>query len=124
MQFDELKKFLIDKPGSKLELPFGPESVVFKVMGKMFIVIAWQSDPIFISIKTDPELGVRLREKYPAIRPGYHFNKHHWSTIILDGSLPDEKIYQLIDMSYDLIVKGLPRRLKTQYDRIIAEESY
>jgi predicted DNA-binding protein (MmcQ/YjbR family) len=111
MDFDSLKKYLFEKPGSKLDLPFGPDTLVFKVMGKMFTLISWQSDPLKISVKCNPEEAIVLREKYAAVQPGYHMSKTHWNTIIIDGSIPDEEIYAMIDESFRLVVAVMPKHL-------------
>ena len=77
----------------------------------MFTLISWQSDPLRISVKCDPEEAILLREKYEAVQPGYHMSKIHWNTIILDGSIPDEEIYAMIDESFRLVVAVMPRHL-------------
>lgn len=97
------------------ELPFGPDALVFKVVGKMYALIAWKEDPIYISMKCDPDRAVALRESYPAIRPAYHFNKIHWNMVSLDGTLSDDQVTDLIDHSYELVVRKLK---KTDRDRI------
>jgi predicted DNA-binding protein (MmcQ/YjbR family) len=111
MDFDSLKKFLFDKPGSKLEFPFGPDTLVFKVMGKMYTLVSWQADPLRISVKCDPEEAIILREKYSAIQPAYHMSKIHWNTITLDGTIPDEEIYAMINESFRLVVAVMPKHL-------------
>lgn len=78
----------------------------------MFALTALDRTPLEVSVKCEPELAVRLRESYPAIRPGYHLNKRHWNTITLDGSLPDELVCDLLEDSYDLVVSALPRRVR------------
>jgi predicted DNA-binding protein (MmcQ/YjbR family) len=100
---------LLDKKGTTEETPFGPEALVFKVMGKMFALIAWQESPLSMNLKCDPELALSLRERYPAITPGYHMNKKHGNTIRLDGTVPADEVWGLIDLSYDLVVKGLKK---------------
>jgi predicted DNA-binding protein (MmcQ/YjbR family) len=82
---------------------------VFKVAGKMFALSMLKSKPLEVSVKCEPELASQLRLSYPAIRPGYHLNKRHWNTITLDGSIPDELVFDMIEDSYDLVVAGLPR---------------
>ncbi len=76
----------------------------------MFALIAAEETPLRINLKCDPELALHLRAAYSAVQPGYHMNKKHWNTIIIDGSLPDEEIVTMIDDSYDLVVKGLGKR--------------
>ena len=110
MDFETLRKYLLDKPGATEEFPFGPSAMVFKVKGKMFALIAVEKTPLRINLKCDPELALHLRAAYSAVQPGYHMNKKHWNTIIIDGSLPDEEIVTMIDDSYDLVVKGLGKR--------------
>ena len=96
------------------DFPFGPEMSVFKVGGKMFAISALDRTPLEVSVKSEPELAVDLRDTYAAIRPGYHLNKRHWNTVTLDGSLPDQLIRDLVQDSYDLVVSALPKRTRTQ----------
>lgn len=83
-----------------------------KVGGRMFFLTDINSDPPRINLKCDPALAEELRKEYPCIVPGYHMNKVHWNTVILDGTLSSDTIVFLIDHSYDLVVKGLPRRIR------------
>jgi predicted DNA-binding protein (MmcQ/YjbR family) len=109
-----LRRWCLAQAGSAEEFPFGPEHSVFKVAGKMFALSALARAPLEVSVKCEPELAVDLRNTYPAIRPGYHLNKRHWNTITLDGSLPDKLVRDLIEDSYDLVVEGLPKRVREQ----------
>ncbi len=109
MKLEELRKILLEKRRTTEETPFGPQALVYKVMGKMFALIAWEEDPISISLKCDPDLALALRAQYPAVIPGYHMNKKHWNTITLDGSIPEKEIFFMIDESYALVVKGLKK---------------
>jgi predicted DNA-binding protein (MmcQ/YjbR family) len=104
-----LRRWCLARPGASEEFPFGPETSVFKVAGKIFALCALRRRPLRVSMKCDPELAESLRATYPAVRPGYHLNKRHWNTVTLDGSLPDAVIRDLIEDSYDLIVAALPR---------------
>lgn len=108
-QLDPLINYLLSKPGSVEERPFGPETMVFKVMGKMFALVSPTEDPLRMNLKCDPFLAELLREKHEAVIPGYHMNKRHWNTIILDGSVPEEEVLEMIDASYQLVVKGLKK---------------
>ncbi len=110
MDFETLRKYLLAKPRATEEFPFGPSAMVFKVKGKMFALIAVEKTPLRINLKCDPELALHLRAAYSAVQPGYHMNKKHWNTIIIDGSLPDKEIVTMIDDSYGLVVKGLGKR--------------
>src|SRR5690606_21110433 len=89
--------------------PFGDEVLVFKVMGKMFALTSIERLPLSVSLKCDPERAVLLRERYPAVQPGYHLNKAHWNTVELDGTVPDGTIRSWIDESYELVVRSLKR---------------
>lgn len=97
------------KAGVSGSYPFGPEAHVFKVLDKMFALVAVDSEPLRVSLKCDPERALILRETHPAIQPGYHLNKRHWNTLKLDGSLSDELVRQLVDHSYELVFKGLKK---------------
>ena len=104
-----LRRYCLARPGAEETFPFGPETSVFKVGGKLFAISALRSEPLSVSLKCEPELAVGLRATYPAIRPGYHLNKRHWNTVTLDGSLPDSMVENMIEDSYDLIVAKLAR---------------
>jgi predicted DNA-binding protein (MmcQ/YjbR family) len=114
MQYEALCEYLENKPGSRRDMPFGPDALVFKVLDKMFALVAWQKDPLTISLKADPVDAVILRKQYPAVTAGYHMHKKHWNTVTLDGSIPDEEIRLMIDESYDLVVLGMTRAQKQQ----------
>ena len=109
MDAAELREWCLAQPGAGEEFPFGPETSVFKVAGKMFALSALGRLPLEVSAKCEPELADRLRAGYAAIRPGYHLNKRHWNTVVLDGSLPDEMVLDMLEDSYDLVVSALPR---------------
>ena len=102
------------------EFPFGPKAAVYKVAGKMFATLSPDDVPPQMNLKCDPDRAVMLRGEHEAIIPGYHMNKKHWNTLILDGSLPDSLVTELIDHSYDLVVGGLKRvdkdRIQKQLD--------
>jgi len=114
MQYEALCEYLESKPGSRRDMPFGPDALVFKVLDKMFALVAWQKDPLTISLKADPVDAVILRKQYPAVKAGYHMHKKHWNTVTLDGSIPDEEIQLMIDESYDLVVQGMTRAQQQQ----------
>jgi len=114
MQYKALCEYLESKPGSRRDMPFGPDALVFKVLDKMFALVAWQKDPLTISLKADPVDAVILRKQYPAVKAGYHMHKKHWNTVTLDGSIPDEEIRLMIDESYDLVVLGMTRAQQQQ----------
>ena len=104
-----LRRLCLEFSGAEETFPFGPETSVFKVGGKMFALSLLDGEPLQVSVKCDPELAVQLRASYPAIGPGYHLNKRHWNTITLDGSVPEEMVTDLLGDSYDLVVASLPK---------------
>lgn len=111
MNIEEFREYCIRKPGVTEELPFGPETLVFKVMGKMFTACDIEEFVSF-NAKCDPERAIELREQHSGINPGYHMNKRHWNTIETDGSVADTLMYELIDHSYDLVAASLTRKDK------------
>ncbi len=111
MDIEGFREYCISKKGVTEELPFDNETLVFKVMGKMFALTDLDHFES-INLKCDPEYAIELREKYSGVIPGYHMNKKQWNTVMTDGSVPDESLYKWIDDSYDLIVLGLPKKLK------------
>ena len=114
MTAQALRRRCLARPGATEEFPFGPETSVFKVAGKMFALSALRARPLKVSVKCEPELAEALRLSYPAIEPGYHLNKRHWNTVELDGSLSDEMVRGMIEDSYDLVVAGLPGRKQAE----------
>ena len=113
MDVDALRAMCLAKPGAVEGYPFGPGALVMKVAGKVFAIVADEADPPNISLKCEPEIAVALRESYDAVIPGYHLNKKHWNTVIADGSV-DDQMSDWIDDSYDLVVAGLPRKVRQQ----------
>ena len=109
-----LHAWCLEQPGAFEDFPFGPETSVFKVAGKIFAISALDRTPLNVSVKCEPELAVALRHSYEAIVPGYHLDKRHWNTITLDGSLPDQLVRDLVEDSYDLIVSALPKRVREE----------
>jgi predicted DNA-binding protein (MmcQ/YjbR family) len=109
---DELREECLRLPGATEDFPFNPETSVFKIGGKMFALSRLEGEPLRVSLKCEPGLAEQLRADYPAIIPGYHLNKRHWNTVILDGALPDRMVRDMIEDSYDLVVASLPRKLQ------------
>ena len=119
MEFEKLRAYLLNKKSAIEDFPFGPEAMVFKVMGKMFALIALDELPLRMNLKCDPDLAMHFRAMYEAVNPGYHMNKRHWNTITLDGSIDDGEIFTMIDDSYNLVVKGLKKTDREKLSRII-----
>jgi predicted DNA-binding protein (MmcQ/YjbR family) len=105
----ELRDYCLSFSGAEETFPFGPETSVFKVAGKMFALSQLDADSLRVSLKCEPGLAEALRGAHAAVLPGYHLNKRHWNTVIIDGSVPDETIRDMIEDSYDLVVSKLPR---------------
>jgi len=104
-----LREYALKKEGTTESTPFGEDTLVYKVYGKIFMLLSLDT-PLQINLKCDPELAIELREKYESITPGYHMNKTHWNTIIIDGTVPVREILKLIDHSYYLIVDSIPTK--------------
>ena len=111
MNIEAYRKYCLSKKGVTEEFPFGEETLVFKVMGKMFALTDLESFES-INLKVDPEVGEELKERFSAVLPGYHMNKKHWITVMLDGSINDKLLCQWIDDSYALVSASLPKRDK------------
>jgi predicted DNA-binding protein (MmcQ/YjbR family) len=112
MDIEHFRSSCLTKKGVTEEVPFGPDVLVYKVMGKIFAL-----SPIEpfdrVSLKVDPEIGADLRERYEAVKPGYHLNKKHWITVSLDGSVSDKLLFQWTDNSYNLVAASLTKSQKT-----------
>jgi predicted DNA-binding protein (MmcQ/YjbR family) len=108
----ELRLLCLEFPGAVEEFPFGTETSVFKVEGKIFALSPLRSCPLNVSLKCEPELAEQLRAAHPAVVPGYHLNKRHWNTVTLDGSVSDAMIRDMVEDSYDLVVAAMSRRVR------------
>jgi predicted DNA-binding protein (MmcQ/YjbR family) len=105
MHVDEIRDFCITLPDVEETLPFGPDTLVFKVQGKIFLLLSLDADPVQFNVKCDPVLAEELRENYSCVIPGYHMNKKHWNTIIVDGSVKNVLLKEWIQHSYHLVHK-------------------
>jgi predicted DNA-binding protein (MmcQ/YjbR family) len=104
-----LRDLCLTFQGTEETFPFGFETSVFKVAGKMFALSRLDSEPLSVSVKCEPQLAEQLRAAHPCITPGYHLNKRHWNTVLLDGTLPEQMIADLVEDSYDLVVSKMSR---------------
>jgi len=109
MDRETLRSHCLSKSGVVEDFPFGPEVAVMKVLGKMFALLP-VGTAARISLKCDPDWAQILRQTYPAVTPGWHLNKRHWNSVEVDGSISDDEVFEMIDHSYDLVVKSLPRK--------------
>jgi predicted DNA-binding protein (MmcQ/YjbR family) len=103
MNIETLREYCLSKPGAEESLPFGPDTLVFKVKGKIFLLVGLDQEILSFNVKCDPDLAVELRETYAAVKPGYHMNKKHWNTIVVDGSVTTVVLKEWIDLSYKLV---------------------
>jgi predicted DNA-binding protein (MmcQ/YjbR family) len=106
---EELRDHCLSFPGAQETFPFGPENSVFKVAGRIFALTRLTAIPLRISLKCEPSLAEQLRDAHVAVIPGYYLNKRHRNTVVIDGSLPDEMVADMVEDSYDLIVSTLSR---------------
>ncbi len=112
MDYERLHNYLKSKPGAVVDFPFDQVTLVIKVGGKMFALISLNEQPLRMNLKCNPGKAQALRDCFPSISPGYHMNKRHWNTLILDGTLPEDLILSLVDDSYALVIKGLTKAVR------------
>jgi predicted DNA-binding protein (MmcQ/YjbR family) len=105
----QLRDHLLSFTGAEETFPFNPETSVFKVGDKMFALSRLGEESLRVSLKCEPRLAEALRDAHAAVIPGYHLNKRHWNTVILDGSLSDDAVKEMLEDSYDLVVSNLPK---------------
>src|SRR4051812_43518918 len=108
MDAEELRRYVLSFRGSEETFPFGPETSVFKVASKVFALSQLDAESLRVSLKCEPSLAIALRAAHAAVIPGSHLNKSHWNTVMIDGSLPDQMVKDMIEDSYDLVVSRLP----------------
>jgi predicted DNA-binding protein (MmcQ/YjbR family) len=114
MHIEELREYCLKKKAVAESFPFGDQTLVFKVAGKMFLLASLEANPIQFNAKCNPAKAIDLRERYSCVIPGYHMNKAHWNTIVCDGSVSKKIIFSWIDDSYQLIVDSLPKKVKDE----------
>lgn len=119
MDGEAARAYFLSLPEAELDFPFGPDVYVFKIRNKMFGTLGWEQDVPRINLKCDPDQALFLRDMFSAVIPGYHMNKTHWNTVILDGSVPRGEIERMIDLSYALVVRGMKKA-----DRLALEVKY
>ncbi|WP_250464399.1 MmcQ/YjbR family DNA-binding protein [Microbulbifer litoralis] len=107
MDYQAARGYLLSRPEAVEDFPFGPGVAVFKVKGRMFATLGVENTVARTNLKCDPDEAQALRDIFSGVLPGYHMNKKHWNTVLLDGSVPDGEIERMMDRSYGLVVKGL-----------------
>ena len=113
MNFDGARAYLLKRPEAVEDFPFGPDVYVYKVCSKMFATLVGDDDGARMSLKCDPDEALFLRETFEAVVAGYHMNKTHWNTVMLDGSIPRGELERMVDRSYGLVVKRLKKAERT-----------
>ena len=109
MDLAQFREYCLGKACATEGMPFGPDVLVFKIGGKMFALAALDEMPTIVNLKCDPDLALELRDRYEQVTPGYHMNKRHWNSVEIEGGLPDAALRKMIDHSYDLVAKKLPK---------------
>lgn len=118
MNIEDLRDYCLSKKGTEETLPFGPDTLVYKVMGKVYLLAALDAKPLQFNVKCEPEKAISLRNQYACVLPGYHMNKVHWNTILVDGTLSLSQLKEQVDHSYDLIAGTLSKKLKEELKKL------
>jgi predicted DNA-binding protein (MmcQ/YjbR family) len=113
MNIEDFRIYCLSKLGATEDFPFDQKTLVFKVKGKMFSLTSIENF-VSINLKCDPEKALELRADYAGIKPGFHMNKKHWNTVILNEDVTDQLVKELVDHSYDLVVKSLPKKIRIE----------
>src|SRR5947207_7171536 len=111
----EVREYCLTKPNATEGTPFGETVLVFKVAGKMFALMSLDEVPATTNLKCDPDLALELRDRYEQVRPGYHMNKKHWNTVEIDSGISDSELRKMIDHSYQLVVRSLPKAERAKF---------
>jgi len=106
MNIETLREYCLSKPDAEETFPFGPDTLVYKVNGKVFLIAGLGSQPLSFNVKCDPDKAIELREEFDCVKPGYHMNKKYWNTIVVDGSVSSKQLKEWIDHSYELVSKA------------------
>ncbi|MFN5310321.1 MAG: MmcQ/YjbR family DNA-binding protein [Candidatus Kapaibacterium sp.] len=114
MNHDIIREYCLQKKATSFDFPFDEEVMACRVAGKIFVLMSILQFPVSINVKCDPEKAIDLRERYEAVKPGYHMNKTHWNTVTCDGSLSDAEIFSFIDHSYEMVLQSIPKKLRNE----------
>ena len=117
MDLETIRKYCLEKKSVTESFPFGETTLVFKVLGKIFLLIGLDNFPLQFNVKCDPEKAEELREEYSSVIPAFHMNKKHWNTVILNGQIPLKQIREMIDESYHLVVQSLPLKDRKKFNQ-------
>ncbi len=110
MDYEQARSYILNHSGASEDFPFGPETGVYRVRHKIFALLTAEQGSARVSLKCDPGEALALRDLFKSVTPGYHLNKKHWNTVILDGTIPNGEIERMIDNSYALVISALPKK--------------
>ena len=116
MDIEQLREYCLAKTGTEEGLPFGPDTLVYKVGGKVFLLTGLDNEELRFNVKCQPDKAMELREQFSCVLPGYHMNKKHWNTIVVDGTVSSKQLKEWIDHSYELVVNSLPKKIREDMD--------
>ena len=114
MKLGDLREELLRRKSVTEEQPFGPDVLVYKVAGKMYALLSWKVHPHKLSLKCDPDQAIELRERYASVTEGYHLNKQLWNTVVCEGEVPKEELFEWIESSYNLVVAKMSKKLQRE----------
>ena len=116
-EIEDIHEAILSYPETGVSEPFGPEVLVYKVVGKVVAIMAPERVPVMLNLKCDPERALDLRDEYASIKPGYHMNKRHWNSVYLDGSIPDKMILELVRHSFDCVTAKHPKTVRQRIQK-------
>ena len=119
MNLEDIREYCIRKKGVTESFPFDDQTLVFKVMGKIFLITNINEVEISVNLKCDPEFALQLREKYKSVLPGFHMNKKYWNTVEYSNEFSDQEFYSMIDHSYHQVVKGMPGKKQQELENLL-----
>ena len=114
MDLEQFREYCLSKVAATESMPFGEDVLVFKAAGKIFALAALDEIPVTVNLKCDPDVALALRDQYEQVRPGYHMNKKHWNTVEIESGIPEAELRRMIDHSYELVVKSLPKTARAK----------
>ena len=117
MDLEQFREYCLSKVAATESTPFGEDVLVFKVAGKIFALAALDEIPATVNLKCDPDVALELRDRYQQVQPGYHMNKKHWNTVEIDSGVSEAELRKMVEHSYDLVVRALPRTQRDQLTR-------
>ncbi|MCB0832367.1 MAG: MmcQ/YjbR family DNA-binding protein [Bacteroidetes bacterium] len=120
MDLETIRRYCLEKAGTTEDFPFDEDTLVFRVMGKMFLLTS-VSNPEFVNLKCDPERAIEYRERYEAVQPGYHMSKKLWNSVYLNAGVPDPLFFGMIDQSYELVAQSLKKAEREKLKRITSK---